>query len=58
MMTNYEESFKKHFNVIMKAQYCYPKGQEGEITVKGPKCTKVKVIFQGLHMTHVIFALV
>ncbi len=58
MMTNYEEPFKKHFNVIIKAQYCYPKGQKGEITVKGPKCTKVKVLFQGLHMTCVIFVLV
>jgi hypothetical protein len=23
----------------------------GENTIKGAKCTKVKVIFQGLHMT-------
>jgi hypothetical protein len=26
--------------------------------VKGAKGTKVKVIFEGLHMTHVIFVLV
>jgi uncharacterized membrane protein YagU involved in acid resistance len=30
----------------------------GEIMVKKAKGAKVKVIFQGLHMTHVIFALV
>jgi hypothetical protein len=30
----------------------------GEIVVKGTKGTKVKIIFQGLHMTHVIFVLV
>jgi hypothetical protein len=30
----------------------------GEITVKGAKVAKVKVLFQGLHMTRVIFALV
>jgi len=30
----------------------------GEVTVKGDKVTKVKVFFQGLHMTCVIFALV
>jgi len=29
-----------------------------EITVKGNRGTKVKVLFQGLHMTHVIFTLV
>jgi hypothetical protein len=29
-----------------------------ENTIKGTKGTKVKVIFQGLHMTHVIFMLV
>jgi hypothetical protein len=26
--------------------------------VKGVKGTKIKVVFQGLHMTHVIFVLV
>jgi hypothetical protein len=30
----------------------------GEITVKGIRGTKVKVLFQGVHMTGVIFALV
>jgi hypothetical protein len=30
----------------------------GEITVKGAKGAKVKVLFQGLHMTHVIIVLV
>jgi hypothetical protein len=30
----------------------------GEIMVKKAKGAKVKVIFQGLHMIHVIFALV
>jgi hypothetical protein len=30
----------------------------GEIMVKGATCAKVKVFFQGLHMTHVILALV
>jgi hypothetical protein len=30
----------------------------GENIVKGAKDTKVKVIFQGLHMTRVIFVLV
>jgi hypothetical protein len=30
----------------------------GEITVKGARGAKVKVLFQGLHMTHVILALV
>jgi hypothetical protein len=30
----------------------------GEIMVKGAKGAKVKVLFQGLHMTHVILALV
>jgi len=30
----------------------------GEIMIKGAKGAKVKVIFQGLHMTHVILALV
>jgi len=30
----------------------------GEITIKGAKETKVKILFQGLHMTHVILALV
>jgi hypothetical protein len=30
----------------------------GENMVKGAKGTKVKVFFQGLHMTHVIFVLV
>jgi len=30
----------------------------GEITVEGVEGTKVKVLFQGLHMTHVIPALV
>jgi hypothetical protein len=29
-----------------------------EITLKGARGAKVKVIFQGLHMTRVIFALV
>jgi hypothetical protein len=33
-------------------------GYLGEITVKGARGTKVKVFFQGLHMTCVIFALV
>jgi len=32
--------------------------QVGEIMVKRAKGAKVKVLFQGLHMTHVIFALV
>jgi hypothetical protein len=31
---------------------------QGENTVKGAKGAKVKVIFQGLHMTHVVFVLV
>ncbi len=30
----------------------------GEIMVKGTKGTKVKVLFQGLYMTHVIIALI
>jgi hypothetical protein len=30
----------------------------GESMVKGTKGVKVKVLFQGLHMTHVIFVLV
>ncbi len=30
----------------------------GENTIKGAKGAKVKVLFQGLHMTHVIFVLV
>jgi hypothetical protein len=30
----------------------------GEITVKRTRGAKVKVLFQGLHMTHVIFVLV
>jgi uncharacterized membrane protein len=30
----------------------------GENMVKGAKGAKVKVIFQGFHMTHVIFVLV
>jgi hypothetical protein len=30
----------------------------GEIMVKGTKATKVKFLFQGLHMTRVIHALV
>ncbi len=30
----------------------------GENTVKGARGTKVKVIFQGLHMTHITFVLV
>ncbi len=30
----------------------------GEITAKGAKGAKVKVLFQGLHMTNVIFVLV
>jgi hypothetical protein len=30
----------------------------GENIVKGAKGTKIKVIFQGLHMTHVIFVLI
>jgi hypothetical protein len=30
----------------------------GENTIKGVKNAKVKVIFQGIHMTHVIFVLV
>jgi len=30
----------------------------GEIMIKGAKGTKVKVLFQGLHMTCVIFVLV
>jgi hypothetical protein len=30
----------------------------GEVTIKGAGVTKVKVFFQGLHMTCVIFALV
>jgi len=30
----------------------------GENIVKGAKGAKVKVFFQGLHMTHVIFVLV
>jgi hypothetical protein len=30
----------------------------GEIMIKGAKGTKVKVVFQGLHMTRVIFGLV
>jgi hypothetical protein len=30
----------------------------GEIMIKGAKGTKVKVLFQGLHMTRVIFVLV
>jgi hypothetical protein len=29
----------------------------GENTIKGAKGARVKVIFQGLHMTHVIFVL-
>jgi hypothetical protein len=29
----------------------------GEITVKAAKGTKVKVLFQGLHMAHVICAM-
>jgi hypothetical protein len=31
---------------------------KGEIMVKGAKGGKVKVPFQGLHVTHVVFALV
>jgi hypothetical protein len=31
---------------------------EGENTIKGARGTKVKVLFQGLHMTHVIYVLV
>jgi len=34
------------------------RSNKGEITVKGAKGTKVKVFFQGLHITHVILALV
>jgi uncharacterized membrane protein YagU involved in acid resistance len=30
----------------------------GENMVKGARGTKVKVIFQGMHMTHIIFVLV
>jgi hypothetical protein len=30
----------------------------GEIMVKGAKGAKAKILFQGLHMTHVIHALV
>jgi hypothetical protein len=30
----------------------------GEVMVKGARGARVKIIFQGLHMTHVIFALV
>jgi hypothetical protein len=29
-----------------------------EITIKGAKGAKVKVLFQGLHMTHVFFTFV
>jgi hypothetical protein len=32
--------------------------QWGEVMVKGARGAKVKIFFQGLHMTHVIFALV
>jgi hypothetical protein len=32
--------------------------QMGENTIKGAKGIKVKVVFQLLHMTHVIFVLV
>jgi hypothetical protein len=31
---------------------------EGEITVKGARGAEVKVLFQGLHMTRVIHALI
>jgi hypothetical protein len=30
----------------------------GENTIKGVKSAKVKVLLQGLHMTHVIFLLI
>ncbi len=30
----------------------------GENNVKGAKCAKVKILFQGLHMTHGIYVLV
>jgi hypothetical protein len=32
--------------------------QMGEITIKGARGAKVKVFFQGLHMTSVIIALI
>jgi hypothetical protein len=31
---------------------------EGEVIIKGARGTKVKVFFQGLHLTHDIFSLV
>jgi hypothetical protein len=40
-------------------QLCdYGKFLKGEIMVKGTRDTKVKVFFQGLHMTCVIYAFV
>jgi hypothetical protein len=43
-------------NIIL--ENLFNKMVEGEITVKGAKGAKVKVLFQGLHMTHVILALI
>jgi hypothetical protein len=39
-------------NLIFQSPY------QGENMVKGAKGAKIKVIFQGLHMTHVVFVLV
>jgi hypothetical protein len=50
-LTRWFHAFKKFIN---EAKYC----PLDEITIKGAKGAKVKVLFQGLHMTCVIFTLV
>jgi hypothetical protein len=47
-----------HLKYFFPYYICSLKMQKGESIVKRARCTKVKVLFQGLHMTHVYFVLV
>jgi hypothetical protein len=53
-----KKSCNKAWEKIIEAQKAFFIALWGEIMVKKARGAKVKVIFQGLHMTHVIFVLV
>jgi hypothetical protein len=55
IITNNQRSFQHGKGIIWWDKQCQAMG---EITIKRARGAKVKVLFQGLHMTCVIFMLV